>query len=70
MDIKKGEEISYNYGYDMDDYEDHPCKCGAKGCIGYIIEESQWCRFRKKLKHRRKKAKLEKKKAYKNKRTC
>ena len=35
--IKKGDELSYDYGYafDKDDYKDHVCKCGSKFCIGY-----------------------------------
>jgi len=39
VDIKEGEELSYDYCYDIDDYEDHPCKCGKKNCCGYIIAE-------------------------------
>ncbi len=37
--IKKGDELSYDYGYDFDpeDYTDHICKCGARNCVGYII---------------------------------
>jgi len=38
-DIKKGEELSYDYCYDIDDVEDHPCRCGAKNCCGFIIGE-------------------------------
>ena len=36
--ILKGQELSYDYGYefDKDDYKDHICKCGEKKCIGYI----------------------------------
>ena len=39
VDIKKGEELSYDYGYefDQDDFRDHICKCGARNCVGYII---------------------------------
>ncbi len=48
-DITKGEEISYNYGFDIDDFENHPCRCGAKNCVGYIIEEDEWPKLRKKL---------------------
>ena len=33
-DIKEGEELSYNYGYDAKKYV---CKCGAKNCSGYIL---------------------------------
>lgn len=38
-DIQPGEEITFNYGYDLDDYEEHPCQCGAAGCVGYIVAE-------------------------------
>jgi SET domain-containing protein len=38
-DIKKGEELTFDYGYDIEDYEDHLCKCGSSDCIGYIIAE-------------------------------
>jgi SET domain-containing protein len=44
-DIKKGEELSYNYGYDLEDYKEHICKCGSKNCLGYIIGD----KFRKKF---------------------
>jgi SET domain-containing protein len=50
--IKKDEELSYDYGYefDKDDYKDHPCKCGSKNCIGFIIssdDRQKFKRFRK-----------------------
>ena len=37
--IKKGEELSYDYGYEFDkeDFRDHQCKCGSSKCIGYIM---------------------------------
>jgi uncharacterized protein len=38
-DIQAGEEITYNYGYDLEDYPDHPCRCGAPDCIGFIVAE-------------------------------
>ncbi len=41
-EIKAGEELTYNYGFDADTWDDHPCRCGAKRCIGYIVEEKQW----------------------------
>ena len=45
--IKKGEELSYDYGYafDKNDYKDHECKCGSKYCIGYIISSDDWKKF-------------------------
>ena len=38
-DIRAGEEITFNYGFDLVDYRDHPCRCGAAGCVGYIVAE-------------------------------
>ncbi|HYF33927.1 MAG TPA: SET domain-containing protein-lysine N-methyltransferase, partial [Prosthecobacter sp.] len=26
-DIAKGEELTFNYGFDMETWEDHPCRC-------------------------------------------
>ena len=48
-DIKKGEELSYDYGFGYDeDYKQFPCKCGSKNCCGYIVRaESRW-RIKKK----------------------
>ncbi len=49
-DIKKGEEVTYNYGYDIDNYEDHPCRCGSENCVGYIVNEKDWAKLKKLLK--------------------
>jgi len=38
-DIKAGEELSYNYGYEAKKYV---CKCGAKNCYGYILDPQYW----------------------------
>lgn len=38
-DIRPGEEITFDYGYDMEDYRAHPCSCGAPDCLGYIVAE-------------------------------
>jgi SET domain-containing protein len=38
-DIKIGEEISFNYGYDLENYKEHLCRCGAANCLGYIVAE-------------------------------
>jgi uncharacterized protein len=46
-DIEKGEEITYDYGYDLDSWEDHPCKCGSKNCLGYIVGEDHREKLRK-----------------------
>ena len=50
-DIKKGDELSYDYGFSFDkmDYKDFPCKCKSKNCCGYIVREgSRWRIKRKK----------------------
>ena len=54
-DIKKGEEITCDYGFSFDsDYRQFPCKCRAQNCCGYIIrEESRW-RINKKFAMRNK----------------
>jgi SET domain-containing protein len=38
-DIQAGEEITFNYGYDLVDYKDYPCLCGAPNCVGYMVAE-------------------------------
>lgn len=35
--IAPGEELTFNYGYDLADYREHPCNCGSIGCSGYIV---------------------------------
>lgn len=45
--IKKDEELSYNYGYDLDEYKEHPCVCGSKNCVGYIVAEEHWKKIKK-----------------------
>jgi len=48
-DIEKGEELSYDYCYDLDCYEENPCKCGSKNCVGYIVDEKDRGKLKKKL---------------------
>lgn len=38
-DIAQGEELTFNYGYDLEDYREHPCRCGAAECTGFIVAE-------------------------------
>jgi uncharacterized protein len=38
-DIRAGEELTFNYGYDLEDYREHPCRCGAVNCVGFIVAE-------------------------------
>ena len=52
-DIKKGEELLYNYGYALEHFLDHPCRCGFPECVGYIVAEWDRLKLRKLLKGRR-----------------
>jgi len=38
-DIKRGEELTFNYNYDLEDYREHPCRCGTAACVGFIVAE-------------------------------
>jgi SET domain-containing protein len=38
-DISAGEEITFNYGFDLESYRDYPCHCGSAECVGYIVAE-------------------------------
>jgi SET domain-containing protein len=38
-DIREGEEITFNYGFDLEDYREYPCTCGSTKCVGYIVAE-------------------------------
>ena len=37
--IAHGEELSFDYGYDLKDWQSYPCRCGATRCLGYIVAE-------------------------------
>lgn len=54
-DIKKGEEILYNYGYAFEHFLDHPCRCGFPECVGYIVAVEDRPKLRKKLLNMRRK---------------
>ena len=47
-DIRAGEELTFNYGYDLEDYEKHPCGCGATTCVGYMVAEEYFDDVRRK----------------------
>lgn len=46
-DIQQGEELTFNYGYDLEDFHDHVCKCGTSACVGYIVAEEHWDEVRR-----------------------
>ena len=41
-DIKAGEELTFNYGYELDDETEWPGTCGAEHCCGYILAQQYW----------------------------
>ena len=45
-DIKQGEELTFNYNYDLEDYKEHPCRCGTSSCVGYIVAEEYFDQVR------------------------
>lgn len=51
--IKQGEELSFDYGFDVDTWEDHPCRCGKKSCVGHIVSRDQWPELEKKKAEKR-----------------
>lgn len=44
--VARGEELTFNYGYDLEDYRDHRCGCRAQDCVGFIVAEEffEWMR--------------------------
>ncbi|MEM9081079.1 MAG: SET domain-containing protein-lysine N-methyltransferase [Verrucomicrobiota bacterium] len=65
-DIEKGEELSFDYGFDLECYEDHPCLCGTSNCVGYIVSREQWPDLEKLVEKSKKKAKKEEAKSSKS----
>lgn len=47
-DIKKNEELTYDYGFSYDkDYKQYVCRCGSRNCVGYIVREGSRWRIKK-----------------------
>lgn len=53
-DIQAGEELTYNYGFELDHWADHPCRCGSKNCVGFILDRQYWPKLLEILTERRK----------------
>ena len=62
-EIADGEELGFNYGFDLENYEDHPCRCGTQSCVGFIAGEEYWPDLTRKLKKKLKKLLKREKKA-------
>ncbi len=48
-DIAPGEELSFDYGFPFSEWRQHPCRCGARGCVGFIVNKAQRWRVRRLL---------------------
>jgi len=46
-DIARGEEITFDYGYQFKHWELNPCRCGSPACAGHIVAADQRWRLRK-----------------------
>lgn len=46
-DITPGEELTYDYGFAYAGWRNHPCRCGARECVGFIVDSSQRWRVRR-----------------------
>lgn len=52
-DIASGEELTFDYGYGFKDWSLHPCRCGTRRCVGYIVGAAQRWRVRRILRRSR-----------------
>jgi len=50
--IPAGTELSYDYGFDLDSWQEHPCLCQEDNCIGYIVARQHWPKLRRFLRER------------------
>lgn len=62
-DIKKGDELSFDYGYNLEHFMDHPCRCGSDNCCGYIVAKENRRKLKKILKSKQRKDEDKKKKS-------
>lgn len=53
-DIAAGEELTFDYGFPLSEWRLHPCRCGARGCVGFIVNQPQRWRVRRWLRQQRK----------------
>ena len=56
-DIAAGEELSFDYGFELAGFFEHPCRCASEHCCGYIVAKPLRPALMKKLaRHARAKA--------------
>jgi SET domain-containing protein len=60
-EIPAGTELSFDYGYAFKEWPQHPCRCQARGCAGYIVNAAQRWLVRRALREARRRAKAQRK---------
>jgi uncharacterized protein len=51
--IKKDQEILIDYGYALEHFVDHPCRCGSENCAGFIVAKDDRKRLKKMLSNKK-----------------
>jgi len=51
-DIFAGEELSFDYGFKLESWQEHPCRCGTEICEGYIVAQEYWPKLRMMIRER------------------
>jgi uncharacterized protein len=52
--IAVGEELTFDYGFPYAEWRLHPCRCGSKRCVGFIVNKEQRWRVRRVQRGKRK----------------
>ena len=48
--IAEGDELTFDYGYALEHWKDHPCQCRSKNCIGFIVRSEDRKQLKKIMK--------------------
>ncbi len=54
--ISEGEELTFDYGYDLSTFVDHPCYCGTERCVGYIVRRDLRGKLKRILKNKKRRS--------------
>lgn len=53
-DIEPGEELTFDYGYALENALEHPCRCGKSTCVGFIVNSADRPKLKKMLRKKKK----------------
>lgn len=45
-DIKAGEELTYDYGFQRAEWHERPCLCEKDSCFGFVVARKYWSGIR------------------------